>query len=116
MHVVQSELDATMRTAGLLPIVAPVPHYGNPSDLPARPPTFSGIQYRLPSAAVSELPPFWSGDGTTAGPLETLRARTHSLPQPVGSSTRHSDGWVASLDIIFHVVVCEATHSFWADE
>ena len=103
-----------MQTAGLLRIVAPVPHYGNPSDLPARPPTFSGIQYRLLSAAVSELPPFRRGDGTMAGPMETLKAHAHPLPQLVRLSTRHSDGWVASLDIIFDGVACEATHQVWA--
>lgn len=49
-----------MSAHGLAPIVAARPHYSNPDDAPARPPIFSGVQYKLPTAAVSELVPFRS--------------------------------------------------------
>ena len=62
-----------MARHGLMPIVAPRPHYGRPCDRPERPPIFSGIQYRLPTAAVGELPPFRCA-GLDHSPMERLKA------------------------------------------
>ena len=60
-----------MSAHGLAPIIAAVPHYGNPDDAPARLPIFSGIQYKLPTAAISELQPFRSDAAPHA--LEMLK-------------------------------------------
>jgi hypothetical protein len=70
-----------MDSYGILPILAPRSFFGRPSDAPARPPVFSGIQYKLPTAAVAELPPFRSGADNLAGPMEQLKAAQPSVSQ-----------------------------------
>ena len=69
-----------MAEHGMPPVVAAKPHFGRPEDAPARPPIFSGIQYRLPTAAVAELQPFQS---LAAPGAWELYARDIRTPQVV---------------------------------
>ena len=56
----QADLDASLVEHAVPPVVAARPHFGNPEDAPARPSIFSGVLYKLPSSATSELPAFRS--------------------------------------------------------
>lgn len=72
----QAELESSMAEHGVPPIVAARPYYGDPSDAPARPPIFSGVQYKLPTASVSELRPFRS----LAAPSAWEKLKSNVLP------------------------------------
>ena len=87
----QAEVNATMWENGLLPIIAPKPHFGNPVDAPCRPPIFSGIQYKLPTAAVSELKPFSSGGAHGPGAMDRLKAQQAATGQEFEVGTAMSE-------------------------
>ena len=53
-----AELEATMEAHGIAPVVYEKVFYGRPGDAPARPAVFSGRVFRVPTAEVSQLPPF----------------------------------------------------------
>lgn len=54
----QRELDVSMEEQSILPIIHPEPFYGNPSDVPDRPVVFAGLEFKVPSSAVGNLPLF----------------------------------------------------------
>ena len=54
----QAQLDASMAEQGILPIIHPDAFYSNPADVPDRPVVFAGLQFRVPSSAVGNLPLF----------------------------------------------------------
>lgn len=54
----QRELDVSMEKQSILPIIHPEPFYGNPSDVPDRPVVFAGLEFKVPSSAVGNLPLF----------------------------------------------------------
>ena len=83
----QAELEASMTDHNMLPVIAARPFYGKPEDAPARPPIFSGIQYKLPTAALTELQPF----GSRAAPSALNRLKADKEDLQVGS--RLKLGW-----------------------
>ena len=54
----QRELDVSMDEQSILPIIHPDPFYGNPADVPERPVVFAGLEFKVPSSAVGNLPLF----------------------------------------------------------
>ena len=54
----QRELDVSMDEQSILPIIHPDPFYGNPADVPDRPVVFAGLEFKVPSSAVGNLPLF----------------------------------------------------------
>ena len=58
----QAEVDATLAEQGVPPVVHPPPFYGDPADVPERPPIIAGVQFRVPSTALGDLKPFVGGN------------------------------------------------------
>ena len=58
----QAELEASLVLLGLPRISHTQPYFGDPSHAPRRPTRSAGLEFRIPTAAVAELPPF-SGRG-----------------------------------------------------
>ena len=87
-HVsVQEEVAATMAEQGVPPVVHPPPFYGNPADVPERPPVIAGVQFRVPSTALGDLRPFMAGRMASGLPaMDTLKGRLVKMGH--GSSTR----------------------------
>ena len=54
----QAELDASMAQQGILPIIHPEAFYSNAADVPDRPVVFAGLQFKVPSSSVGNLPLF----------------------------------------------------------
>jgi hypothetical protein len=84
---VQVELEESMDALGILPIIHQAPFYGNAADVPDRPVIFAGLEFRVPSADVSALPPFRVGN-STSGPtamerynaMQALHGRVSASP------------------------------------
>lgn len=81
----QAELDARLSLLDVPPVVANRPHYGNSEDRPSKPPVFSGIQYRLPTNSVGELPPFSHNGGFSE--MERNQERQSNIDQKVLSTS-----------------------------
>jgi hypothetical protein len=47
-----------MAEQSILPIIHPEAFYGNPEDVPDRPVVFAGLEFKVPSSAVGNLPFF----------------------------------------------------------
>ena len=47
-----------MQEQSILPIIHPEAFYGNPADVPDRPVVFAGLEFKVPSSAVGNLPLF----------------------------------------------------------
>ena len=47
-----------MAEQSILPIIHPEAFYGNPGDVPDRPVVFAGLEFKVPSSAVGNLPLF----------------------------------------------------------
>lgn len=83
MFCLQKELDVSMDEQSILPIIHPEPFYGNPADVPDRPVVFAGLEFKVPSSAVGNLPLFTRPDasGTTPNlilsPLCKAGVRNH---------------------------------------
>jgi len=56
--IAQNELDKSMAEQSILPIIHPEAFYGNPGDVPDRPVVFAGLEFKVPSSAVGNLPLF----------------------------------------------------------
>ncbi|DBA81937.1 hypothetical protein WJX77_000726 [Trebouxia sp. C0004] len=71
----QSELDKSMAEQSILPIIHPEAFYGNPEDVSDRPVVFAGLEFKVPSSAVGNLPLFTRDNvpGGT-GPMARLKA------------------------------------------
>ena len=54
----QAELDVSMAQQGILPIIHPEAFYSNAADVPDRPVVFAGLQFKVPSSSVGNLPLF----------------------------------------------------------
>ena len=54
----QGELEASLGTHGLQRVVHREPFYSDPADAPKRPIHLAGLEFRIPTSAVSELPAF----------------------------------------------------------
>ena len=65
-----------MSDYGMLPVMHPQPFYGDPADVPERPPIIAGVQFRVPSSALGDLRPFVAGNLQT-GPsaMDGLRSK-----------------------------------------
>ena len=73
---VQDEVEATMTEHGVLPVVHPPPFYGDPADVPERPPIIAGVQFRVPSTALGDLKPFVWGDARSgSSAMDMLRSK-----------------------------------------
>lgn len=53
-----------MDEQSILPIIHPDPFYGNPADVPDRPVIFAGLEFKVPSSAVGNLPLFTRNNTT----------------------------------------------------
>ena len=62
----QRELDVSMDEQSILPIIHPDPFYGNPADVPDRPVVFAGLEFKVPSSAVGNLPLFTRNNASGA--------------------------------------------------
>lgn len=47
-----------MAEQGILPIIHPEAFYSNAADVPDRPVVFAGLQFKVPSSAIGNLPLF----------------------------------------------------------
>ena len=74
---VQRELDVSMEEQAILPIIHPEPFYGNPADVPDRPVVFAGLEFKVPSSAVGNLPLFTRSDTTGTTACRTASATPH---------------------------------------
>lgn len=75
----QARLDASLAGLGVPRIVHTQPFFGDPSDAPRRPTRSAGLEFRIPTAAASELPPF-GGRGH-----QSWQQRLDSAAHDVGS-------------------------------
>ena len=57
-----------MDKQSILPIIHPEPFYGNPADVPDRPVVFAGLEFKVPSSAVGNLPLFTRADASGRAP------------------------------------------------
>ncbi|KAK9818869.1 hypothetical protein WJX74_003598 [Apatococcus lobatus] len=73
----QAEVEATLAEHGVPHVLHPPPFYGNPADVPERPPIIAGIQFRVPSSALGDLKPF--GAATARGSMSAMDALQSSL-------------------------------------
>ena len=55
-----------MDEQSILPVLHPDPFYGNPADVPERPVVFAGLEFKVPSSAVSNLPLFTRSNASGA--------------------------------------------------
>ncbi len=51
----QDQLEATLGQHGLRRVVHREPFFGDPADAPKRPVHLAGLEFRIPTSAVSEL-------------------------------------------------------------
>ncbi len=84
----------------LAPVQHPVAFYGNTSDAPPHPVVLAGKQYRLPTTAIDDIPPFIIRPPppsvfSTRPPLQP------PLPAPaVAGGQGHSRGGVAAVHMV----------------
>ncbi len=86
----QEEVTATMAEQGVPPVVHPPPFYGNPADVPERPPIIAGVQFRVPSTALGDLRPFVAGNARP-GPsaVDALRTNMAKMGHHTGNTGGH---------------------------
>lgn len=97
----QAELEESLEATGTAPVVHQAPFYGNPADVPERPPVWAGLEFRVPSVDAACLPPFRPGQHPRpphpdANPGQRLSPLRSFCPVARPPSRAETDAWLAA--------------------